>query len=201
MKEIPLKAKIHCTDGSCGESTNVVVDRDSHTVSHLAIREESLPDNPTRLVPIEKVADAQHDKITLNCTVDEVSRMAPFIVLQRVQDADSDSSGETHSPQYVSDDSGYDTVRVEDIPTGEMAVKAGMQISATDHPVGKLDEFLLDQESGAITHLLMLKGHLWGKKDVTIPVEDVDFIDGEAIHLTIDKDAVEALPTVSANRG
>jgi sporulation protein YlmC with PRC-barrel domain len=197
MKEIPLKAKIHCTDGTCGESTNVIIDRNSLKVSHIAIREEALPDNPTRLVPIAKIADALHGEIYLSC---EVSNMAPFIVLERVQDLDTGASGKTQSPQYVSDDNGLDTVRVQDIPAGELAVKAGMTISASDGKVGKLDEFLLDPKHGAITHLLMLKGHLWGKKDVAIPVDDVKSTDDETIYLSIDKNSVSLLPAVSTRR-
>ena len=203
MKEIPLKAKIQCTDGPCGESTNVVLDHDTLQVTHVAIKNKKLPGNPTRLVPIEKVADAQHDMISLNCTIDQVAKMDPFIVTQMVQESGSGtaySSGDAYSSQYVVNDTGYDAVKAEKLPAGEMALSPGMKISASDHTVGKLDEFLLDPKSGAITHLLMLKGHLWGKKDVAIPVEDVDFTDGETIYLTIDKDAVAALPAVSKKR-
>lgn len=203
MKEIPLKAKIQCTDGPCGESTNVVLDHDTLQVTHVAIKNKKLPGNPTRLVPIEKVADAQHDMISLNCTIDQVAKMDPFIVTQMVQESGSGtaySSGDAYSSQYVVNDTGYDAVKAEQLPAGEMALTPGMKISASDHTVGKLDEFLLDPKSGAITHLLMLKGHLWGKKDVAIPVEDVDFTDGETIYLTIDKDAVAALPAVSKKR-
>jgi hypothetical protein len=63
-----------------------------------------------------------------------------------------------------------------------------------------LDELLLDPQSGAITHLQMREGHLWGKKDVSIPVADVDFADEKTVYLKIDKAAVAALPAVSVKR-
>ena len=55
-------------------------------------------------------------------------------------------------------------------------------------------------ESGAITHIQMREGHLWGKKDVAIPVGDIDFNDGKTVYLKIDKDAVKALPAVEVKR-
>jgi hypothetical protein len=65
--------------------------------------------------------------------------------------------------------------------------------------IGKLDEVVRDSKSGTITFLQMSEGHLWGKKDVIIPVTDVDYTDGDTIYLSIDKDAVGALPAVPAD--
>lgn len=203
MKEIPLKAKVQCTDGPCGSSTNVVFDRNTFKVTHVALKDKKLPTNPTRLVPVENVESATHDQITLNCSRDDVEKMPAFIVSNMVQQTGSGTaytSGSGYSSQYVVNDTGYDAVNVQHIPAGEMSLPYGVKIKASDHTVGKLDEFALDPQSGAITHLLMLEGHMWGKKDVAIPVEDVDFYDGESIYLKIGKDAVKALPTVKINR-
>ncbi len=42
----------------------------------------------------------------------------------------------------------------------------------------------------------MREGHLWDKKDVTIPLSAVEFTDGDTIYLKLDKEAVRALPSV-----
>ena len=86
------------------------------------------------------------------------------------------------------------------MPAGELALYAGMEIEASDGKVGKLDELVLDGDSGAITHIQMREGHLWGKKDVALPVANIDFIDGTTVYLKIDKNAVKALPTVKVKR-
>jgi hypothetical protein len=39
------------------------------------------------------------------------------------------------------------------------------------------------------------KGHLWGKKDIMVPLTAVDSIDYETIYLNVDKEAVEEFPT------
>ena len=54
--------------------------------------------------------------------------------------------------------------------------------------------------TGEITHLQMREGHLWGKKDVAIPVSAVDFTDEKTVYLKIDKKAVQALPAVKVKR-
>jgi hypothetical protein len=77
---IPINAKVACTDGACGRSTNVVVNPVNRSVTHVAIEEKSLPDNPTRLVPVASVADVADDRITLNCTRVDVAKLGPFVV-------------------------------------------------------------------------------------------------------------------------
>jgi sporulation protein YlmC with PRC-barrel domain len=75
-----------------------------------------------------------------------------------------------------------------------------MHVEASDGKVGKLDELVLDPKSGDITHLQMREGHLWGKKDVAIPVSAVDFVDEDTIYLKLEKKAVKALPAVPVKR-
>jgi sporulation protein YlmC with PRC-barrel domain len=75
-----------------------------------------------------------------------------------------------------------------------------MHIKATDGVVGKLDELVLDPKSGDITHVQMREGHLWGKKDVAIPVSAIEFVDEDTVYLKIDKKAVKTLPAVPVKR-
>ena len=56
MTNIPIHAKIECTDGDCGKSTNVIVNPVNHQLTHIVIEDKSLSDNPTRLVPVSKVS-------------------------------------------------------------------------------------------------------------------------------------------------
>jgi sporulation protein YlmC with PRC-barrel domain len=198
MTTIPLKASVQCSDSACGQATNAIINPDTHQVTHLAVQDKSLPDNPTRMVPFEKVASTAQDQITLSCTRDEVAHhMQPFIVTQYIQESGSGqayASGEGYHSQYVVNDTAYDSVQEENIPLGELAVYAGMHVEATNGKVGKLDELVLDPKSGDITHYQMREGHLWGKKEVAIPVSDVEFIDEDTVYLKIDKNAVKALP-------
>jgi hypothetical protein len=45
-----------------------------------------------------------------------------------------------------------------------------------------------------------MEGHLWGKKEVTIPVSAIDRIEEDTVYLKLDKKAVESLPSESVRR-
>lgn len=203
MTEIPLNAKVECTDGGCGRTTDVIVNPVSLEVTHLALRDKSLPKNETRLVPADKVASVTPDRVTLNCSREDVAGMPPFVVEHLVQESPAGaatSSGIAYTSQYVFNDTAYDSIKEPDIPKGSLSIVSGMHIKASDGTAGKLSELVLDPKSGQITHLLVREGHLWNKKDVAIPVADVDFVDSETVFLKIDKKAVHALPDVKVKR-
>jgi sporulation protein YlmC with PRC-barrel domain len=201
---IPLNAKVECTDGACGKSTNVVVNPVNRTVTHVAIEDKSLPDNPTRLVPVTDVADFTDDRITLNCSRADVAKLGPFVVTDMIQQSPSGgaySSGDAYSAQYVFDDTAYDAVEELAMPEGERGLYGGMHVEASDGRVGKLDELVLDSKSGVITGLVMRKGHLWGSRDVTVPVDQIEHVGGDTVYLKLDKSALGALPAMKVRRG
>jgi sporulation protein YlmC with PRC-barrel domain len=86
------------------------------------------------------------------------------------------------------------------IPAGEVAIHRGTPVMATDGQVGKVDEFVVNPENDTITHLVLREGHLWGKKDITIPLSEIDKIADDAVYLKLDKKALAGLPTISINR-
>jgi len=201
---IPIKVKVECTDGDCGKSTNVIVNPVSRTVTHVAIEDRSLPENPTRLVPVASVAKVTEDRIRLSCTRADVAKLGPFVVADFIQESPSGgaySSGEGYYAQYVVDDTAYDEVDEQQIPEGELGVYGGMHVEASNGRVGKLDELVLDANSGAITGFVMREGHLWGSRGVTVPVDQVDFTDGDTVYLKLDKSSVGALPAMKVRRG
>ena len=203
MTDIPINAKVQCTDEACGISTNVIVNPVSHKATHLVVHDKSLPDNPTRLVPVSKVANVTTEQVTLNCTKAEVAQLSPFIVSNFIRESAPGKaylSGEAYHSQYVIDDTAYDSVEERNIPEGELALHSGMRVKASDGKVGKLDMLVLAPDSGEISHLLLREGHLWGKKDVTVPVSDVEFCDADTVYLKLDKAAIKALPIVPVKR-
>ena len=203
MTDIPLNTKVQCSDGACGKTTNLIFNPVTHKVTHLALEDKSLGDNPTRMVPVDKVASTTQTQVILSCTRDDVAHLKPFIVTNFVQESPSGlayASGDAYTYPYVVNDTAYASVDEEQIPLGELEVYAGMEVEASDGKVGKLDELVLDKDSGEVTHIQMREGHLWGKKDVAIPISDIDFTDEKTVYLKIDKKAVKALPAVPVKR-
>jgi sporulation protein YlmC with PRC-barrel domain len=62
----------------------------------------------------------------------------------------------------------YDTV-----PLGEVAVRRGQGVQATDGEIGKVQGLVIDPRNHHVTHVLLEEGHLWGRKEVAIPITAV----------------------------
>jgi len=200
MSEIPLDAQVICTDGKVGTSTAVILDPIKKAVTHVVVK---ISGEDEREVPLGHVVSAEHDAITLNCTKADLENMAKFKTFQYVP-------GTTHNPNlpggeweapYVTLDYGGDMREVEALPEGELAVHRGDPVKATNGQVGVVGELVVDADSGRITHLVLEKGHLFGKEEITVPLDQIDHVAEDGIvHLSIDKSAVKNLPSVKVKR-
>ena len=73
--DIPIDAKVQCTDGQCGKSTFFIINPVMRIVTHFVVKDKRFPDNPDRLVPVAKIAEISGNLIHLDCTQAEVARM------------------------------------------------------------------------------------------------------------------------------
>jgi hypothetical protein len=64
-----------------------------------------------------------------------------------------------------------------------------------DGEIGEVQGFLVDPGDHHVTHVMLKEGHLWGRKEVAIPVSAVTGTT-EGIQLNITKKQVEDLPPV-----
>ena len=86
------------------------------------------------------------------------------------------------------------------VPEGEVEVRRGEHVHATDGEIGRIHGFVIDPTDHQLTHVLLDEGHLWGKKTVAIPISAVtDVSDG--VRLSITKDEVGDLPPVDLDHG
>ena len=190
--DMPLNVEVYCADGLCGHSKEVVMDRETEQVTHLVVKEKHAPYTEL-LVPIDLVTETTPHVIRLRCAKAELAEMQPFLEVEVIEEK---------IPHYVpflmpivTPETRWVTVKREAIPPGEIAVRQGAHVEATDGRVGRLDEFLVDPVTEHVTHLVMREGHLWGQRDVTIPVSEIDRLGENTIYLKLDKDQVEALPS------
>ena len=193
--DMPLNVEVYCADGLCGLSKEVVLDRSSEEVTHLVVKEKRSP-REELLIPVDQVMETTAHRIQLRCTRDELAKMQPLLEVEvRREEIPHYIAGPYLLPVGVPDTE-YVAVNRESIPPGEVAVRQGARVEATDGRVGRLDEFLVDPANEHVTHLVMREGHLWGRRDVTIPVSEIDLIEEDTIYLKLDKEQVGALPTV-----
>jgi sporulation protein YlmC with PRC-barrel domain len=192
--DIPLKVTVYCVDGPCGQSKEVVLDRNTQEVTHLVVKEKGAPHSEL-LVPINLITESTPHEIRLRCPKGELAEMQPFLEAEIIEEK---------IPHYVPDiyllpvevpESKWVTVKREAIPPGEVAVRQGARVEATDGRLGRFDELLVDPVTEQVTHLVMREGHLWGQRDVTIPVSEIDRLEENTIYLKLNKDQVQALPS------
>ncbi len=208
--EIPLQAQVQCTDGVCGRSVYVLINPVTDQVAHLVVREDSSP-HTEYIVPVDVVSETITDTIQLRCSKAELEEMDPFVkttvIKEKLPGRYSGSSGGVYGmgslyylPYATPDRTVYESMEYQQIPPGELAVRRGTRVEATDGYVGHVDEFVVNPENGHITHLVMREGHLWGRKDVIIPLSAMGDTREDTVFLKLDKHQIESLPTFPLHR-
>jgi sporulation protein YlmC with PRC-barrel domain len=207
--EIPMNAQVECTDGICGRSEYVLINPVIKKVTHLVVKEDAAP-NIEYIVPIEFVTKTIADTIQLRCSKADLKKMKLFMKTEFIEEnAPADNLGGYgmygmgalyYYPYTILDTKVIEHEEIQQIPLGELAIHRGTRVEGSDGYVGKVDEFVVDAKTSHITHLVMREGHLWGKKDVIIPVSAISESSGEVVRLKLDKHQIEALPTFPLQR-
>ncbi|OQX63091.1 MAG: hypothetical protein B6I38_07595 [Anaerolineaceae bacterium 4572_5.1] len=200
--EIPLDVEVHCTDGHCGRSTHIILNPVTEQVSHLVVNpnQSSLSE---RLVSVKLVANTAAEIILLNCTKEEFEKLEPFNEPEFIYtDLPQHASGPNMTLlwPYVTPVKRIVDDKVRRIPPGELAVRRGTRVHATDGKVGRVDEFIVGPVSGNITHLVLREGNLLGQKVITIPVSQIDRIEEKIVYLKIDRKTIASMPSVPVKR-
>lgn len=198
-----------CTDGPCGTLTRVIIDPIAETVTHLVITPGGA-DGLDRLVPVTLV-DGGEDGLRVRCSLAEFGKL--------------DAAEETH---FLPGPAGYpayapgqvlawpyyglggmgmgmspefgpgEPVTYQTVPAGEVSVRRGDHVHATDGAIGRVQGLVIDPGSHHVTHVLLQEGHLWGRRDVAIPMSAITGTDS-GIRLSLTKKEVEDLPSVDLN--
>ncbi len=203
--EIPINAAVNCIDGNCGETICVIVDPIGEQITHVVVQEKH-GEYGEHLVPIDVVAAATPRQVRLHCTQTELAALPNFVEerFKRVSMPFIGYPSEHYLvwPYVVPDEKGLmlAPVRHELIPANELALHRGSWVMAADGHVGEVDEFIIDPVDNHITHLILRKGHFWGHKDISIPVDQIDRIEADTIYLKLDKHTIGQLPPIAIRR-
>ncbi len=79
-------------------------------------------------------------------------------------------------------------------------VRHSARVEATDGYVGQVDELLISPNNRQVTHLVLRERHVMKKREIIIPVSQIDHVYEDIIFLKLDLESVEALPTISIQR-
>jgi sporulation protein YlmC with PRC-barrel domain len=208
--EFTIGSEVACSDGICGELARVVVDPVARALTHLVVEPRNRQ-GTGRLVPIELV-ESTAEEIRLRCAMSEFEALEDAEETRFLPGASGEwpygQSQMLSQPYYglgmvgmgmggmgMGMDAGPQTVTYDRVPVGEVEVRRGEHVHATDGPIGQVQGLVMDPSDHHVTHVLLDEGHLWGKKRVAIPISAVkDVKDGVRLNLT--KDQVRDLPAV-----
>ena len=200
--KFPLDADVHCTDGLCGRSSYVVLNPATEQITHIVVKERQ-PSRVERLVPAILVSQTAAQVILLNCTLQEFSALEPFnqteFVYGDLPHHATDPSLTLLWPYAVPAKRVVDD-RIRPIPPGELAIRRGARVEATDGRVGRGDQFLVDPDSGYITHVCLQEGRRRGDRAACIPVSEIAEIKEDVVHLKVDRDTVGSMMPIPAKR-
>jgi sporulation protein YlmC with PRC-barrel domain len=209
--QFTIRAGVSCSDGPVGRVSRVIVDPVAEEVTHLVVEPEHRRDL-ARLVPLDLV-DGTAGEVRLCCTRAEFERLEHALET-RFMPATSGYDGYGYG--YGRDEVGYwpyyglsggmglagngggtpaQMLTTDAVPPGEVSVRRGDYVHATDGDIGRVQGLVIDRGSRKVTHVLLQEGHLWGRKDVAIPIGAVAST-SDGIQLTITKHQVEELPPV-----
>jgi sporulation protein YlmC with PRC-barrel domain len=220
---LELGRAVTCTDGPLGKLADVVIDPTKRLVTHLVVEPDG-DHGKSRLVPIELASaeEGETPAIALRCSVEEAGRLEPVEETAYIRLGESPELepgwemgvesvlaepyyvyGYVGGPGYETMPADYDphvSVTYDRIPKGEVEVRRASEVTSADgHHLGKVDGFLVGDDD-AITHFVLERGHLWGKREVTIPIKAVASVLTDAVTLTLTKDEVGELPSVRVHR-
>jgi len=212
--QFTIGAKASCSDGTCGEVTRVIVDPVAEAVTHLVVEPEHGA-GLGRLVPLGLI-DATAGQIRLRCTQAEFEELEPA---EETKFLPGTSGYAGYGPGQV----GYwpyyglglggglggglsvidggnisQTVTYDTVPRGEVDVRRGEHVQATDGDIGRVQGLVIDPRSRHVTHVLLQEGHLWGRREVAIPISAVAST-SDGIRLRISKQEVRDLPPVEVD--
>jgi hypothetical protein len=183
----------------------VVIEPIDRVLTHLVVKPDQR-ERPSRLVPIgfvESGARGTNGEIVLRCSLSD------FETLERAQETHFLSGASGHWgyrqeqmltwPHYrLGLDAEPRAFTHDDTPLGEIHVRRGEHVRATDGSIGRVQGLVVDRVDHHVTHVLLDEGHIWGQKRAAIPISAVvdlrDMTDGVRVNLT--KDQVRNLPTV-----
>ena len=202
---IPFRigADARCTDGACGQVSRIIVRPVTREVTHLAV-DPGRQGGPGRLVPVDLV-DATTGQIRLGCTLAEFQALGP------AQEAASvpglDPTGQPNAPNRVNWAVRIHAARdpskapprqvwVDCVPIGEVDIRRELTVCSADGEIGQVEGLLVEPGGHQITHVLLQKGHLPGRKEVAIPIGAVTKIGTMLVHVSLTKHQVKDLPPV-----
>ncbi len=179
---------VDSTAGHWRELDDFVVDPTNWHVTHLVVQPHQHHER-SHLVSVDKVGSCG-ERLTLTLSPDDIDKIPEVEVTEfnRIERPETYGNGWISDAAAVSawpytgrfsstyPEAGahrYVATKFDHIPDHEVELRRSSNVVTSDeHTVGTVDGFVFDDD-GSITHLVLEHGHLWGHREITIPIVHV----------------------------
>ncbi|MEB3195863.1 MAG: hypothetical protein VKP62_01540 [Candidatus Sericytochromatia bacterium] len=188
MEHDILGARVHTHDGEAGRVTRIVVSAAKPCVSQLVVRRPP-PGEREVLVPTSLIALTCEQTLWLDCSLADLASMPDY-------DADRFEEANPAWPVPVALPFGgiwwaphleapHADAGEQRGPKGlEVSLVRGTPVTCTDGGCGRMENVLLDDDSHALTALVIRQG-LFFPRDLAAPSDWIDHMDNSGIHLKL----------------
>jgi uncharacterized protein YrrD len=206
---LALGSTVRCSDGAVRELADIVVDAPGRRVTHLVVQPKGQHEE-ARLVSLELAGEDANGGVSLFCTaetLDGLERVREYAYLPAGQQPEE-------SPQW---DVGVEDVLVvpsvepldmaepdldpnvnlmyDRVPKGEVELRVTSSVYSKDeHRVGSVNGVVVG-EDGAITMLTLQRGHLWWRREISVPVDAIASLENDVATLAVEKSELKQFPS------
>jgi sporulation protein YlmC with PRC-barrel domain len=206
---VKIGAEVSCSDGVCGKVVRVVVDPVARELTHLVAEPTHRP-GLARLVPLGLVDAATAQQVRLRCSRAEfnglpLAEATHFVPRSSLEQYSGYSAEQLYVLPYYSWAVDADMSQIPaagaagtygSLPPDEVDVRRGKRVYATDGEIGRVEGLVINPGSHHVSHVLLQEGHVFGRKEVVIPIGAVTgVVDG--VYLNLTKQQTQDLPLVT----
>ena len=210
---LALGITVRCSDGAVRELADIVVDGPGRRVTHLVVQPKRQHEE-ARLVSLELVGEDANGGVSLFCTaetLDGLERVREYAYLPAGQQPEE-------NPQW---DVGVEDVLVvpsvepldmaepefdpnvnlmyDRVPKGEVELRVTSSVYSKDeHRLGSVNGVVVG-EDGVITMLTLQRGHLWWRREMSVPVDAIASLENDVVTLAVDKSELKRSPSQSGS--
>ncbi|MBV9324190.1 MAG: DUF1269 domain-containing protein [Chloroflexi bacterium] len=211
MRELPVDAKVVCSDGEAGWLTDLVVDPATRAVTNIVVRENTGGGHEF-LVPLDRVSDSSRDEVKLGCTIAELHAFPEFTTTQYVPASSPEAQPVVAAWQMesMSYSYGYEPIympvvrpdeqipiETQHVPEGRLAFQRGAPVQSSDEQLlGEVVTVIVTPEDGTINHFVLRMGDLGKAREVILPLSTVVRANAGTVVLNLTQAQVEQLPAV-----
>jgi hypothetical protein len=212
--KLALGTTARCSDGAARELADIVVDAPGRRVTHLVVQPKRQHDE-ARLVPLQLAGEDANGGVSLFCTaetLDGFERVREYAYLPAGQQPEESAQWDVGvedvlvvpsvEPLDMAEPELDPNVNLmyDRVPKGEVELRLTSSVySADEHRVGSVNGVVVG-ENGGITALTLQRGHLWWRREISVPVDAIASLENDVATLAVEKSELKQFPSQRGSR-